>query len=175
MLKKIVYIGMFLLVLSSCDDGDIEVSQFNFDTSEIEICNNVLYKISGKEMLLLDLPTDTFKNEVTTPEAPQLLNINATNRILYRLYSINPTTTLFCTTISPSNFVVTDEWQAVQGVDQKTGLIQIVTTAVVNAVTAEITGYKHEIRLLKVEFTNGKSQFVFENYLVGVYFKAIEG
>lgn len=161
---------LFIVVFTlSCDDGDLKVSNFNFDTASIQFCNNVLYKINKEEMVLLDIPATTFVNAVTPENAPILLNINGTNRLIYRLYNTTQTAASFCTTIPPANIAVADEWIAQQGVDKLSGLIQIKTTEIKDATTAAVTGYNHEIRFLNVIFTNANSNFVFENYLFGNY------
>ncbi len=163
-------IFLVTLFLFSCDDGDVAVTNFNFDTSaNVLSCNNVLYKIKSNELLYLSLPVGTFKNEKTEIDKPIQLPINSINLVAYRQYNTPVTTNSFCATVTPANLIVTGEWIALEGVADQTGLIQIVSTEVIDRTTGAITGYNHEIRLIKTIFANGFNQFVFENYLVGTY------
>ncbi len=166
-MKRFIFLWVVLFAVSACDDGNFKVTNFNFDTATIQNCNGVLYKINKNEMLLLDIPATTFVNTPTTE--PILLNVNATNRLIYRQYNTTVTSDSFCTTIPPASLSVSEEWSVKEGVEKSTGLIQIITTEIKDATTEVVTGYNHEIRLLNVAFTNANSQFVFENYLFGNY------
>lgn len=166
-MKRFGYLLLILLAVCACDDGNFKVSNFNFDTASIQNCNGVLYKINKNEMLLLDIPASTFANVPTTE--PILINVNATNRLIYRQYNTTVTPTSFCTTIPPASLSVTEEWSVQEGVEKSTGLIQVITTEIKEATTEAVTGYNHEIRFLNVAFANANSKFVFENYLFGNY------
>ena len=117
--------------------------------------------------ILLDIPASTFVNMPTTE--PIILNVNSTNRLIYRQYNTTVTPTSFCTTIPPASLSVAEEWSVKEGVEKSTGLIQIITTEIKDPTTETVTGYNHEIRFLNVAFSNANSEFVFENYLFGNY------
>ena len=166
-MKRLFFLWVVLIFVSSCDDGNFKVSNFNFDSATIQNCNGVLYKINKNEMLLLDIPASTFSNVPTTE--PIVLNVNSTNRLIYRQYNTTVSSATFCATIPPASLSVTEEWSVKEGVDKSTGLIQVITTEIKDPTTEVVTGYNHEIRLLNVAFSNANSQFVFENYLFGNY------
>lgn len=166
-MKRLFFLWVVLMFVSSCDDGNFKVSNFNFDTATIQNCNGVLYKINKNEILFLDIPASTFSNVPTTE--PIVLNVNSTNRLIYRQYNTSLTSSTFCTTIPPASLSVIEEWSVKEGVEKSTGLIQIITTEIKDPTTEAVTGYNHEIRLLNVVFSNANSQFVFENYLFGNY------
>ncbi len=80
-------------MLQACDDGDITLESFNFDTVAVQNCptNDLVYKINRNELLLISIPATSFINEATPIGSPRIITINSTNRIVYRLYSDNVT------------------------------------------------------------------------------------
>lgn len=164
----------FLLVLVlalvvSCDDGDVTVTAFNFDNSTIQFCENVVYKTNKNELLYLNIPADSFKNQVTPVDEPIKVNLGTSNSVVYRLYALDVKSSDFCGTVTPSTAIVVNEWIALPGVENESGYVQIVTTEKKDQTTGAVTGYEHEIRLINMTFTNGTGQFIFDNYLVGLH------
>ena len=55
-----------LIIITSCDDGDIIEDTFNFESATVQKCSNsnVLYKINDKEALIFNAPETYFSNEV---------------------------------------------------------------------------------------------------------------
>lgn len=165
---------LFLLVLVmalavSCDDGDVTVTAFNFDNASIQFCENVVYKTNKNELLYLNIPADSFKNQVTPVDEPIKVNLGTSNSVGYRLYALDVTSNDFCGTITPTTAIVMNEWMALAGVENESGYVQIITTETKDETTGVVTGYEHEIRLINMTFTNGTGQFIFDNYLVGVH------
>ena len=127
-MRRLLY-GIFSLsLLAACDDGDIIVTDFDFDESSIEFCDgpnkNVFYAINNdgvfesisfefrSNQLSLDEngnidPPDPIDEEITIPLDDQ------NNRIVYRLYNEEIPTgsnAYFCSVVPPSTPRVVEEW-----------------------------------------------------------------
>lgn len=169
-MRKIFGLLVFVLLLSSCDDGDLVVETFNFDSVAIEKCNDEdpLFKINGQELLLLDIPATYFPNEVTPEGEPRIAEVSSVNRVLYRKYSSEVSNEIICSAVPPASPVVEQEWSAASG-----GKIEIVTTEITStnpdtgAVT--VTGYNHNIKFINMEFVGSQNSFVYDEYLFGNY------
>lgn len=169
-MKKLFGLLVCALLLSSCDDGDIVLQSFNFNNVAIQKCSDkeVLFKINKEEMLLLDIPAVYFPNEITPDGAPRIVTISSINRVLYRKYSDNVSSSSICSDVPPASPTVSNEWTAANG-----GSIEIITTArtVTDEITGEvtITGYNHQIKFINIQFVGAQDSFVFDEYLYGTY------
>ncbi|ESU20279.1 hypothetical protein FEDK69T_27910 [Flavobacterium enshiense DK69] len=170
-MKKIFGLLVCLFLLSSCDDGDLVVETFNFDNVSIQKCpsKDPLFKINGQELLLLDIPSSNFPNEITPDGEPRIVTVSSTDRIIYRKYDANLNdNSVICSAVPPATPLVQQEWNAAEG-----GTIQITTTQ--NTTTdpdtgiVTVTGYNHRIKFINVEFVNGQNSFVYDDYFFGDY------
>lgn len=172
-MKKALYVLITALLLNSCDDGNLTQEVISFDTVTTQSCNtnNIIYKIKGQEALLIQIPSSSFTNEPTTAGSPTILDINSTNRVVYRFYNGTISSSMFCETIPPSSPTVTDEWIATAG------KIQITTTAIktTNATTGKtsITGYNHNIVFKNITFAKQNGTQVYETFAFGDYSRTI--
>ena len=57
-MKKLIVLVASVFMLQACDDGDITLESFNFDTVNIQECpdNNLIFKINGDEIFLINIP-----------------------------------------------------------------------------------------------------------------------
>ncbi len=98
----------------SCDDGNIDVNEFDFDTIEMKVqdCNTqtVLSKINGNEALILQLSTNKDTLILKKGVVGFELIKNGSHTIIYRLFDNTPTTAYFCQAIPPSTPKVVSEW-----------------------------------------------------------------
>ena len=121
--------GIFSLsLLAACDDGDIIVTDFDFDESSIEFCDgpskNVFYAINN-DGVFESISFEFRNNELSfdddgniTPPDPidEEITINLddqNNRIVYRLYDGEIPTgsnSSFCSVVPPSQPRVVEEW-----------------------------------------------------------------
>jgi hypothetical protein len=169
-MKKIFGLLVCVLLLSSCDDGDLVVETFNFDDASIQKCTDSapLFKINAEELLLLDIPASFFPNEVTPDGQPRIATISSENRVIYRKYDGEVSNSVICSVVPPASPLVQQEWNAAAG-----GTIEIVTTEVTTTdpVTSEVTvtGYKHQIKFITMEFVGTQNSFVYDEYLFGGY------
>jgi hypothetical protein len=129
---------------------------FNFN-SPIEKCvsniPNLIYTFNGSEALTLDIDPALLANEVTPLNSPRIGLLNSlTNKLTYRMYSGLLNNDYFCNAVTPTTPIVDQEWNAVSGVTNSTGIIEVTTTT-------SGAGFKHTIVLKKVTFEKGSNNF----------------
>lgn len=162
-MKKIFFLLAVVLCVS-CDDGDMTLKTFNFNQNAApERCgeNNVLFKINGTEVLLLDIDQSNFQNIVNT--TGKIVAVDANTKLIYRNYSGTINATVLCAEIPPASPVVNEEWNAEAG-----GQIKIITTESKNE-SGIVTGYNHQITLINIKFTKGDEEIIITDNLFGTY------
>ena len=125
-------------------------------------CSTKIYDFSGGEVFTLDVAdyATLFANEVTT--TPRTALISSTNKLSYRLYSGTITNDYFCATTIPTTPTLLQQWNAIDGIEATSGIIEVSTT------TLTTTTYQHTIRLKKVTLKKGNSEFSLgDDYLFG--------
>ena len=131
MLKMIAmyrYLGfLFLLVFfTSCNDGDIIVTTFDFENQELSVCgegtSKVLYNINNENIFetisftLSSSQLSNLKNVLATnTNQPISLQLSGSNEIIYRTYDGTVPTDYFCGVIPPSSPKVVEEFKSVGG------------------------------------------------------------
>ena len=115
---------LVIINLTSCDDGDIIVTSFDFDLeTPLSLCQqdneNVLYYIDPEtnEAISFEFTLDGFDGSfpgLVEPE-PIVLNINNTNRITYRKLSSQPDSDYYCQQVPPSSPQVVEEFLSTTG------------------------------------------------------------
>lgn len=110
MLKKVVFL-VFIAMISACDDGDIFVTNLEFDDVNLEKCTGssdlILFKIKNQspyESLSAKLPLSSadFLTTVSTTDNPHTVSLSTTNTFNYRTYSGDPTG-IFCNSLPPTD------------------------------------------------------------------------
>ena len=176
-MKKIIGLFAFMFLLNGCDDGDLIIETIDFADVIADNCtnNNIVYKIKENELLLIEIPPESYLNEVTPPNDPRQILISSENKVIYRSYNGTVTDDNVCATIQPITPTVTEQWVATSGT------IQITTTAVVVPNTSltsgnatRITGYNHNIVFKNVTFDKPTGEQFFETYIFGSYAKNLE-
>jgi len=171
-MKKVVSILALIFVLNSCDDGGFSIDNFDFSNVTPTACTAfsngfILQYINGNEVLLIEVPQSLFPNEITPQNQPRTATISLANRVIYRVYSGEITTSQLCTPIPPANPVVKEEWNAVSGIIN----IETFANRTNNATTGEslITGYTHLVTLINTNFekASGEQQLFAELNLGG--------
>ncbi len=172
-MKRVLCGLIIALLFNSCDDGNLSQEVISFDTVTTQSCstNNIIYKIKEQEALLIQIPSSAFTDEPSAIGTPSVIDINSTNRVVYRFYNGSIPSNMFCETIPPSSPSVSDEWVAIAG------KIQITTTAIktTNATTGQtsITGYNHSIVLKNITFAKQNGTQVYETFVFGDYNRSI--
>ena len=121
-----------------------------------------LYDYNSSEALILDIDPTLIVNEATPLNAPRTGLISDTkNKLTYRLFSGLLTGAYFCNTTFPATPAVSEEWIAVAGVANESGIVEVTTTTLG-------TGFKHTVVLKKAKMKKGSSDFILgENYIYG--------
>ncbi len=165
MMKKILSILFLAVILNSCDDGDLTQENINFESVTAQKCTktNIIYKVKENEALLIDASGIQFPTEESTQE----IDINTTNRVIYRFYNGTVTSATLCETIPPANPIVVDEWIA-------TGGKIVITTKAVKPLnqtdnSTRITGYSHNITFKNITFDKGNGTQVYDTFTFGDY------
>ena len=124
-------------------------------------CSTKIYDFSGGEVFTLDVAdyATLFANEVTT--TPRTALISSTNKLSYRLYSSTITDAYFCAATIPATPTLTQQWNAIDGIEATSGIIEVSTTTLGAA-------FQHTIRLKKVTLKKENSSFSLgDDYLFG--------
>ncbi|WP_136668177.1 hypothetical protein [Flavobacterium sp. H122] len=148
-----------LLILTSCDDGDIIEDTFNFTNATVQKCSstNVLYKINDKEALVFSTPESSFPNE----EGTQNLTVNSSNSVVYKKFSAATNASNICDT---PTLTVTEEWNVTGGT------IEIITTKIPDTNDPNKTvGYNHKITFKNITFNAPGKEIVYDSYEFGSY------
>ncbi len=169
-MKRFLILLVCVFIVNSCDDGDLILETISFEDVNTQSCSNndIIYKLKGKEALLLKISKTTFINEPTDPSAPTLIDIdNSSNRVIYRGYNGTVVSDNICNTIPPALPTVIDQWTAISG------KIQIITTTTSEAGSipgsTKITGYNHNITFKNITFSKTAGNQVYETFPFGNY------
>ena len=123
--------------------------------------DNRIFDFSGGEVFTLDV-TDyatLFASAATSTTRTAL--ISADNKLSYRLYSNAITNAYFCTSPTPATPTLSQQWDAVNGILNTSGIIEVTTIPF-------LTGFQHTIRLKNVTLKKGNSDFSLgSDYLFG--------
>ena len=165
-MKKLLLSLCSIALLNSCDDGDLTLETINFDSAIAQECslNNVVYKINGNQLLLIEIPATSlpFENKI----GDKTFAINASNKVIYRGYNNTVSSASICSTIPPASPSVTEEWNAIAGT------ISIQTTAIYSAANAltgaiKISKYRHAITFNNITFAKPNGNQVYETFVFG--------
>lgn len=169
-MKKLLGLLLVIFVFSACDDGDIKVDTINFDAVTAAKCgnNDIVYKLNGGEMLLVEIPETATQHPYENISGVKTFEINASNRVRYRLYNGAASTSNICETLQPATPTLAEEWLATAGT------IEITTTAVYNnpnATTGAVTisKFNHNIIFRNIIFSKPEGNQVYEAYNFGSY------
>ena len=123
-MKKLLSLIFAASVLLSCNDGDIIVTDFNFDDPQLSWCGDnesqVLYKINNSGVneaiaFRFDLTTPTLQFFLTE-EGQISIPLNATtNHVVYRVFDGEVDRNYFCNEIPPVSPQVTREFRSTTG------------------------------------------------------------
>lgn len=123
---KFILIFFFASIMTSCDDGDIIVTTFDFDSeTELSLCGEsttkVIYAFNNEpfESISFSFEDEDFDGTFfdTIPNPPsRTLNLNQNNRLIYRTYSTGIVQgNYFCSEVPPSSPTVLEEYTSTTG------------------------------------------------------------
>jgi hypothetical protein len=124
-----------------------------------------IFANTNSEALTLDIDPDLIVSTSTPLNQPRTGLISATkNKLMYRVFIGLLTSDYFCTTPVPATPVISQEWNAVAGISNVSGIVEVTTTT-------NGTGFKHTIVLKKATLKKGNSDFTLgDNYIYGELF-----
>lgn len=165
-MRFLLFLSLFISFIS-CDDGDFDQLQFNFETTVNTCGNYVLYRMSSEktEALVIVLAETDITQEVGETTIP----ITETN-VIYRIFNESVGNNYFCASVPPIQPTVLKEWKAVSGVNN---VITIETSAVYDEKDEELIAYKHELQLTNLVLDNEGIQEKYETYLFGSFTTAL--
>ncbi len=111
---KQIFIFLSLIFLIACDDGNVDIPEFNFSNATIDDCGAlVLFKINENETLIIELSgqniDDTFLFQEHDSEVFSLVE-NGSSTVIYRTFDAKPTASYFCQNIPPTSPLIINEW-----------------------------------------------------------------
>lgn len=119
-MNKLIIILILAGLLTSCNDGDVIVTTFDFEDATLQICGGpggyVFYKInsSATESISLHLGTS---EELFLESSIQEFTLNGTsNYVNYRKFDGTVTGAYFCSPIPPTDPMVTNEYVGSSGI-----------------------------------------------------------
>lgn len=120
-MKKLFLVLLSVIVLASCDDGDLIVTDFNFEDQDLQFCagtsdRNVLFKINNTLTneaiaLVFTLPAEN-DNFLIDETGTFVIPVNQNNRLVYRTFDAEVRADYFCSEIPPSTPNVVDEYRS---------------------------------------------------------------
>jgi hypothetical protein len=167
-MRKILF--CFLIILNSCNDGELSIETFNFGTAAPTTCNAeqpgfFIYKTNGNEVITLKINESKF---LDAKSSPQSYAIPSEAQIIYRIYSSPITSNFLCTSPPPNNPIVTEEWEALSGFITISS--STIGTENVSENSSRVTGLNHEINIKNLSFRKPDgSQQLFTSYNFGAY------
>lgn len=130
-MKNVLSLFFAALLLISCDDGDLIVTDFDFDNPQLQWCGNtqsqVLFNINNdlvNEAIAFRFNLETPEVQFFSLEEGQIeIPLNATNQVIYRVFDGEVEDSYFCSAIPPVAPNVTEEYRSTTG-----GEVLITTT-----------------------------------------------
>ncbi len=172
-MRRILGIICLTLLVLGCDDGDLSITTFNFQTQSLTKCdkNTFLYKVEDNETMILDIPLSNFKHNENRDEnnelIPYVYTLTAADKLIYRRYDNTVNSADLCANFPISNPKVLEEWIALPGA--KIEILSYANHDSENGGILQISGFTHHIVLKEVIFKKGDSQIVYEEYDFGNY------
>ncbi|MEN8124050.1 MAG: hypothetical protein ABFR32_02895 [Bacteroidota bacterium] len=165
---KKLFLLLFLFFTFSCDDGDFNISSFEFEDT-VNMCITdiyTLYRLSDnghKEALIVTLTDDQIKNSIE-PVLPVNVTETGTYTVTDRIFNDEVTKSYFCSIIPPTTPKVTKDWRGVSGT------IEVINKAVLDENEIDTIAYEHVIILHDVVLKSGEESLIFnDTYLFGSF------
>lgn len=122
-MKRSIWLFWLSALLYSCDDGDLIVTDFNFEDPELQWCGDlesqVVFNINNEDVF--EAIAFTFELETAelqffaTEEGLLEIPLNQTNQIIYRVFDASVDEDYFCNEVPPIAPDVTEEYRSTTG------------------------------------------------------------
>ncbi len=166
-MKRILILIVVLFTLS-CDDGDFDISGFEFE-EKVNVCGDdkiTLYRLSDngqQEALIVTLTKDQIKDS-EDEIIPVFVTENGPYTVTDRVFDDEVTSSYFCAVIPPVEPKVNKNWQGVGG------KIYVQNKPVYDTDGTTIKAWEHIIVLQDVVLISGEESLIFDDtYLFGTY------
>lgn len=135
-MKNIFYTLITFFFILSCSQGDVIVTEFNFDKDTLEICeatigNFIYFKINNETQEGVSFNFSRTNFSVTAVDSFNI-PINATNRLVYRKFNTTVDRNYYCGLLPPSNISVLEEYVSSGGTATITTEITAETEEILN-------------------------------------------
>lgn len=133
------------------------------DKSTCSASDNRIFNFSASEAFIFDSAnfSTLFANAVTT--TPRTALISAENKLTYKLFTTGINNAYFCPLTPPATPQLSQEWNAENGVEATSGVIEVTTTTLGSS-------FLHTIHLKRVVMKKGNSDFTLGNdYIFGSF------
>ena len=154
------------LILTSCNDGDFDISSFEFE-EKVNVCGSyTLYRLSTngqREALIVTLTAQQIRQdqEVVIPVS---VSENGLYTVTDRVFDDAVTSDYFCATIPAVEPRVVRNWTGVSG------LILVENRPVLDADGETIVAWEHIIVLNDVVLESGEEKLIFnDTFLFGTF------
>lgn len=144
-MNKSILLGL-LVLLFSCDDGNLQIETIDFDSVSIQTCETVtldtkiFFKINNSEALILELESGKLKNEASAGDIESIVGTGS--KLTYRIFSDGVTNTYFCAEVPLTEPTVISEIQAENG--------KVLITTV--GVETDTVTFEHTLKLSDISF-----------------------
>ena len=129
-MKKHLFLLFSILLLTSCDDGDVIVTSFDFsdqniaycstvDNNETEVTNYIFYKINPDTNEAIAFRISTSDPILTEPSGTNTytftLGSSSSTFVSYRIFNSPVTSDYFCSELPPTQPTVSKEYKSAEG------------------------------------------------------------
>lgn len=118
-MKKLFYITFLCIGLFSCDDGEIIVTNFDFDDINLQYCGDVgdyvFFKIKSQTFESLALQLRTNDSILHVPDTINYILGEGTHSLTYRIFDDQISAGYFCNAIPPTTPEVVTEYVSTSG------------------------------------------------------------
>lgn len=167
-LKNIVFIKPDGEQIQSLQFGNYATTitplAFGFDAdADKSTCDNKILNFNGSEAIVFDTTNFSTLFENTPTTTPRTALISSANKLTYKLFNNTVNNAYFCASPTPVTPQLTQEWNAVNGVEATSGIIEVTTTTLG-------TSFLHTIHLKRVTLKKGNSDFSLgDDYIFGSF------
>jgi len=168
-MKKILVLLLLLPFLQSCDDGDVILTNFNFENATLQSCgdvgNYVFYKVNPKVFESLSLKLGT-TDTIYSKEETKTYQLNgSTNYVNYRMYDGPLGSDYFCNSIPPTSPKATSDYRGNSG--------SVITTVKFIYENDKLTKKSLQITLKDLVLINSDEQIIVETLDMGTLEKIL--
>jgi len=118
-MKRTYLLIVFLSFLYACNDGDVIVTTFNFDSANLETCGGpgeyVFFKINSESAESISVQLGTTQTLFVETDTLTVALDGTSNFVNYRMFSDNITSSYFCNNIPPTSPQVQIDYLASSG------------------------------------------------------------